>query len=70
MKAIECFQASDGSIHLTVDAAEQHETFLSQFKIIDNFLSSGANPYKSTAQRAIAKQVIVRWETWKKHHAE
>ena len=67
MKKIECFQTSDGSVHMTEEAAQQHETFLSQFKVIDSFLTSGSNPYKSTAQRAIAKQVIVRWETWKQH---
>jgi|DEB19_MinimDraft_3_1074340.scaffolds.fasta_scaffold32582_2 hypothetical protein len=65
MKTVQAFQTSDGKLFDDEEQAELHETFLESRQVIEEFLQDKANPYKSVAQRGIARNVITHWENWK-----
>ena len=65
MKTIKAFQTSDGKLFEDQQQAELHETFLESKQVIEDFLQDKSNPYKSVAQRGMARNVITHWENWK-----
>jgi hypothetical protein len=65
MKQIKAFQTTDGALFEDEDRAELHETFLKSKQVIEEFLQDKSNPYKSVAQRGMARNVITHWENWK-----
>ena len=65
MKQIKAFQTTDGALFEDETQAELHETFLKSKKVIEEFLQDRSNPYKSVAQRGMARNVITHWENWK-----
>ena len=70
MEKIEAFKASDGSLWESQDKAERQELFLQKDMIVEEFLDDNINPYKSLAQRSIARTTIINWELWKNKNAE
>lgn len=70
MKEIKAYQTSDEKIFHDKIAAEKHELFLGNKKVIESFLSSPENIYTSIPQRAIARNSIISWETWKNKNAK
>lgn len=69
MKEIQAYLTSDHKLFQKKSEAEKHETFLTNRKIIENFLDSADNVYTSIPQRAIARNSIISWETWKNKNA-
>lgn len=65
MKSITAFQTSDGQIFPSEALAEKHEILLSKESVVDEFLSSAFNPYKSHAHGGMARNTIINWEHWK-----
>lgn len=65
MKPINAFQTSDGKIFSDQLEAEKYEIFLSKREVIERFLDTDENPYISIPHRAIARNSIVAWESWK-----
>lgn len=70
MKTITAFVTNDGQVFERLETAQVHEVFLQNQDVIENFLDSELNPYKAKIQRAIARQSIVCWETWKTKYAK
>lgn len=70
MKEIQAYQTSDDKIFHDKLAAEKHELFLGNRKVIESFLSSPENVYTSIPQRAIARNSIISWESWKARNAK
>lgn len=70
MKEIQAFLTSDQKLFQNKSEAEKHETFLSNRKVIEGFLDSLDNIYTSIPQRAIARNSIISWETWKNKNAK
>jgi hypothetical protein len=65
MKSTTAFQASDGTLFSTEQAAEKHEMLLSKSSVVEDFLDSAFNPYTGHAHRAMARNTVVNWELWK-----
>jgi len=65
MKPITAYQTSDGTIWPTEAQAEKHDVFLKSREVFEEFLDSKDNAYTATVQRAIARNSIISWETWK-----
>lgn len=70
MKEISAFQTTDGLLFSKKAEAERHESFLANRAVIETFLESELNPYKSMAQRAIARNTIVNWSLWSTKNAK
>ena len=66
MKTITAFVTNDGQVFERLETAQ----VLQNQDVIENFLDSELNPYKAKIQRAIARQSIVCWETWKTKYAK
>lgn len=64
MKTIEAFQTDDGQLFNDRRAAERHEELLRSRSVIDDFIDSDINPYKSIPQRAIVRNTIINWSLW------
>jgi len=65
MKPVTAFQASDGTLFPTAEAAEKHEMSLSKRTIIEEYLDSDLNAYTGHAQRGMARVAVINWELWK-----
>ena len=65
MKTITAFITSDNRLFETEIEAETYEMMLSKQGIIENYLESGSNVYRSGAHRTVARSTIVGWEVWK-----
>jgi hypothetical protein len=65
MKSITAYQTSDGAIWPIKSQAEKHDVFLKSREVFEEFLDSKDNAYTATVQRAIARNSIISWETWK-----
>lgn len=70
MKTVTAFQTSDGEMFSDVESAEQHEFFLANKNLVEDFLESDLNPYKGTAHRSMVQGSIMRWELWKSKNAK
>lgn len=65
MKPVTGFITEDGTFFQTEHEAYAHESMKDQIVIIDNFLSSTANPYPSGTHKGMIKNSILGWEMWK-----
>lgn len=65
MKTITAFVSSDNHLFETEFEAETHEMMLSKASIIENYLESDANVYRSGAYRTVSRLSIIGWEIWK-----
>ncbi len=70
MKTINAYQTSDGTIFESFEAAERHEKFIDYRAEIEEFIESDLNPYKSIAQRSIARSTVVNWTLWSSKNAK
>jgi hypothetical protein len=70
MKTVTAFQSSDGELFSDEESAQRHEFFLSNKELIEDFLASEDNPYKSVAHRGIVHGSITRWEFWRAKNAK
>jgi hypothetical protein len=70
MQQVNAFQTSDGRLFDDSNQAERHEMFLKKQMVVEEFLSSELNPYKSHAQRSIARSTVINWELWKTKNAK
>lgn len=70
MKTINAYQTADGTIFSDLEEAERHEKFLDNRAEIEEFLDSELNPYKSIAQRSIARSTVVNWSLWSSKNAK
>jgi len=64
MKPIKAYQTSDGTLFETEEQAKRHEEFLKHSDVIETFLESDANPYRSGPQRVMARNTIINWQLW------
>lgn len=65
MKTISAFQTSDGKIFAIESAAQKHEKFLEHRNVVEEFLNSDLNQYKTITQKSIARNTVINWELWK-----
>jgi len=65
MKEIAAYQTSDNQIFDNKLDAEKHELFLKDKEVIESFLNSPVNLYRSISQRSIVRSSILCWELWK-----
>jgi hypothetical protein len=70
MKTVTAFQTSDGEMFPDQESAEQHEFFLANKGLVEDFLESDLNPYKGTAHRSMVQGSIMRWELWRSKNAK
>lgn len=68
MKPITAFQTSDGKVFVTESEAQKHEKFLEKRNVVEEFLNSELNPYKSIAHKSISRNTVINWELWKSKH--
>lgn len=65
MKTISAFQTSDGKIFAIESEAQKHEKFLEHRNVVEEFLNSELNQYKTITQKSIARNTVINWELWK-----
>jgi hypothetical protein len=65
MKTISAFQTSDGKIFGVESEAQKHEKFLEHRNVVEEFLNSELNRYKTITQKSIARNTVIDWELWK-----
>ena len=70
MKKVTAFQTSDEELFPDEESAIRHEFFLSNKELVEGFLLSEDNPYKSVAHRGIVQGSIMRWELWRSKNAK
>lgn len=64
MKTISAFQTSDGKVFIAESDAKKHEKFLEHRNVVEDFLNSDLNPYKTIAHKSIARNTVINWELW------
>lgn len=69
MKTISAFQTSDGHVFVNEQEAKKHEKFLEHENVVENFLNSELNEYKTIVHKVIARKSIINWELWKTKNA-
>lgn len=70
MKPVKAYQTSDGTLFETEVQASRHEEFLKHSDVIEQFLDSDLNTYRSGPQRVIAKNSIINWQLWNAKNAK
>jgi hypothetical protein len=65
VKAISAYLTADGKLFESAEQAQRHEFMLGREDVVNEFVTSQSNNYKSIAQRAIVKNTILNWELWK-----
>jgi hypothetical protein len=70
MKEVSAYQTTDGLLFSKQKEAERHEAFLANRAVIEEFLESEINPYKSSAHRAIARNTVINWSLWSTKNAK
>ena len=66
---ITVYRTEDGSLFESQEQAEQHEEFLKNSDVIEEFLNSALNPYYGP-QRVIAKKTIINCNIWNSKNAK
>ncbi len=65
MKQVSAYATADGKLFESAEQAHRHEFMLAREEVVNQFITSQSNNYKSIAQRAIVKNTILNWELWK-----
>lgn len=65
MKTINAFQTADGRVFTDEHEAKKHEKFLEHRNVVEEFLNSELNQYKTIVHKAVARNAIISWELWK-----
>jgi hypothetical protein len=65
VKQVSAYATADGKLFESAEQAHRHEFMLAREEVVNQFITSQSNNYKSIAQRAIVKNTILNWELWK-----
>ena len=65
MKQVNAYQADDGTLFASEEAALMHEEFLTWKERIDEFANTDMSDYKTGAHRGMVTKIIIGWERFK-----